>query len=95
MSMEITKALCLSTVHIRPATSTMLENDDLPLTVWRAGPGFFIPVYAANDVELSEQLPADLVRVMRYAILHECEFVRLDSDGPHVAGIDDYESEWV
>lgn len=95
MAMEITKALCLSTMHISQETARWLDERhktySSPFSIWEGEHGYFIPAYPAARDEINKDIPADLMRVMCHAVMHECSFVRLDSDGPVEEGIETYE----
>jgi hypothetical protein len=86
--MEITKALCLSTAHIKPETAKWLDGGSLPFTVWRSDYGWFM--YAGPDRD-REGFPADLSACLDAAAEAECDFLRLDGDGPEVDGLETFE----
>lgn len=100
--MEITKALCLSTVHISQESSRWLDRSHsdygAPFTVWEGEHGYFFPSYFAT-LEPEEaattraRIPADIWAVMEKAHAADCAFVRLDSDGPTVDDLPEYDWE--
>jgi hypothetical protein len=105
--MEITKALCLSTAHIRPATGDWLEGKNpvpqpgkgsIPpkpsMTVWTSQYGYFIPLAILDTEDGLERLPGDLAAAMLRASAGGCEFLRLDGDGPEMADLPDYSELW-
>lgn len=92
--MEITKALCLSTVHIHPTTARWLDDGhnqigNCPFTVWEASYGYFIPVCSATEPSEAWRaaVPDELQRLMLVAGTADCTFLRLDNDGPEVDGL--------
>lgn len=95
--MEITKALCLSTAHISEVTNEIIQSHlnngrhKLPMTIWHAEYGYFMSAHHAAEDIPPKEIPADLLRLMCYAKMHECEFLRLDNDGPVEEGIETYE----
>ena len=86
--MEITQALCLSTAHISQETRDLLGDGEPGFTVWKAEYGFFMPCY---PLEHGHRLPADLACAMGAALKADCEFLRLDADGPVTEGLPTYE----
>lgn len=96
--MEITKALCLSTAHVKFHTIEWLDEklkgsrspSYLPFTVWRSEHGYFIPVYKIGQ-DGGAGLPGDLIDCMERAVTYDCEFLRLDSDGPVMKGLKTYD----
>ncbi|MEQ6332988.1 hypothetical protein [Sphingobium sp. MK2] len=90
--MEITKALCLSTSHITAATAQSMEEQDsgFPIAVWRGDYGFFVSVHAISR-DGGAGLPGDLIDCMERAVTYDCEFLRLDSDGPVMNGLKTYD----
>lgn len=86
--MEITKSLCLSTAHISEATRDLLQDGEPGFTVWKAEYGFFM---SCHPLENGHRLPADLACAMGAALKAECDFLRLDADGPIEEGLATYE----
>lgn len=101
--LNIQKMLCLSTAHIKPATMALLEEDALddiavfPKAVPLTGKnyGAFIYVDGASLDEGIEDVPEDLVRVLRYAAEHDASWIMLDGDEEEVKDLPTYYEEWA
>ena len=88
--MEITKALCLSTMHIKEQTARWLDahhtDFGAPFTVWEGEHGYFIPTHWARPGyephEGFKRVPEELRACAMLADANDCSFLRLDNDGP-------------
>lgn len=93
--LDIAKILTLSTAHIKPETTTMLDNepntDNLGLSVYdKAGYGWFIYIDSVID-DTFNHLPEDLKACIAFAKEQECEWLCLDADGEEIEELNTYQ----
>jgi hypothetical protein len=89
---QIDRALVLSTSHITYATSLVLDDAhstyDMPSTIVWPCYGYFIWVDTdwRNVSKDAERFP-ELAGILAFAQARGCQWVRLDCDGPEMAGL--------
>ena len=88
-TIEITKALCVSTSHVEEGTAQMLDACGLDKTrgVHATGYGWF--VYAYHEQE--HWIPDDLWACISKAREHGCTYVHFDRDAGVVDGLHVFE----
>lgn len=103
-SLEISRILTISTVHLTKATLAILDEiaadpisarPDIPITAYGKGPyGYLVYCGMVGDDEESDRaIPEDLFAAMQLAHENSCEFLNVDSDGPIVESLHDYQIE--
>ena len=97
--LEIDQTLVLSTAHVSPATRAALDaggaddsDNTVPLTLPWQDYGWIVWVDADwARLTAPTDARADLAAVLGLARDNGCQWVRLDCDGPIVAGLPTYE----
>ena len=81
--MEITKMLTVSTAHISGRTADLLENDDINGVVVYSKDeyGWFIFVDEDYMNEYENEIPKELLRLMKFTKANGCDWLCLDHDG--------------
>lgn len=92
--MEISKCLTISTSHVKESTMLMLEQEVISsnpsLCVYeKKAFGFWVHI-PESGVELSSELPVDLLTCIKLAIDNDCEWLCLDRDGEVLNELPDY-----
>jgi len=92
--MAIIKMLDLSTAHIRQETGDWLTNCSYhdtgdPIVYAKQDYGWF--VYAYPDEEIPEEIPEDLLKVIKYARKKKCIWIMLDGDAPDIKELPVYD----
>jgi hypothetical protein len=96
---EIRKMQVISTKHISKETADWLESIDFRVEGPSGGPNSYGWVLYAHEEPISlgrpgepnGELPADLFACMTAARRNGCDFIKLDSDGPHVDGLESWD----
>lgn len=93
---EIQRTLVVSTSHISQEDATYLEQASTwPLSVvWlNYEYGWIIYLFKKDDYfqEVTQGAPQSIVSLMRLAIQLNCDWLRIDADGPEVPGLPTYE----
>lgn len=84
MNLEITKMLTISTAHISEETNQLLLDEEVDVTCFGLDEyGWLILSYGPE-----ENLPEDLAACLKFADDHGCAWLRLDSDGMIVDGLE-------
>lgn len=91
----IQKMLVISTAHIREETGKWLSQasnfSTNGLVIYKKSKyGFLILVLDEDDLE-SEEIPEDLLQVIKFAQSIECDWVMLDYDAPKICELQTYE----
>lgn len=85
----IAKYLDISTTHLTKETVDGLGPDKWPYS-YPYEEGVFITV-SDDDSTLMNQLPADLQTLLKYALDHNIQLLRLDRDAEEIGALPKYE----
>lgn len=77
-SIEISKFLTLSTLHITHKDSIKMQEESLPQDDWSYW--FYVPELDSEDIILNGYSSA-LIKAVRLARKHDCKYIKFDCDG--------------
>lgn len=88
-NLEISNILTLSTAHIEADTAIALDNNEINgiMSYEKKEYGWFIYTLV-NDIN---SVPEDLIRVLNFALVNNCEWLCLDRDGDTTELLPTYE----
>lgn len=89
-TLEISYMLTISTAHIRPETSSLLDKDAVGLIVYQAGECGHMVVTTGLEF-CRECIPEDLNVCVKYAAEHDCDLLHFDNDAQTVPDLPVYE----
>lgn len=87
----IEKILVCSTSNIKESTSNWLKEQVVTsenmIVYEKEEYGFFIPVIPSC---VSEEIPEDIEKIVRFAIEKECDWIMIDRDAEGIEGLPTY-----
>jgi hypothetical protein len=91
--MTIFRVMDLSTAHVTKKTMDALAEGSADLTSYGYPEGAFVHLPTDDlEEELEERgLPEDLRKVVKFAMDHDCQWVKLDADGEVCGDLPTYE----